>query len=105
MHTDVTGSAVLSLVEDACEGVTPNRFSLSRSRHGIAYCDTERDRSITGVATFAGAMAALQGDPAICAVCGPDNAHRPAIQFVYNTCGLLESGVDIPKAFEATEQR
>jgi len=100
--TDATRSAVLTLVERACDVVAPSRFSLSPSRYGIAYYDTERDKPITEVATFAGAVAALQADPAICAVYGPDNAHRLAIQFVYNTCSLLDRGADVPAAFEAT---
>jgi len=33
---------------------------------------------------------------------GPDNAHRLAIQFVYNTCGVLDGGADIPEAFGIT---
>ncbi len=100
--TDATRSALLTLVESACDVVTPSRFSLSPSRYGIAYYDTERDKLITEVATFAGAVAALQADPAISAVYGPDNAHRLAIQFVYTTCSLLDSGADVPAAFEAT---
>jgi hypothetical protein len=61
-----------------------------------------RDEPITEVTEFAGAVAALQADPVIAAIYGPDNAHRLAIQFVYNTCGLLDDGIDILAAFEAT---
>ena len=86
MHTDATRSALLSLVESASDVITPSPFSLSRSRYGIAYHDTERDKPIIEVATFAGAVAALNADPAIYAVYGSDNTHRLAIQFVYNTC-------------------
>ena len=102
MLTDAARSTLLGLVESACDVIAPSRGSLSRSRHGIAYYNTERDKLITEVAEFAGAVAALQADPVISAVYGPDNAHRLAIQFVYNTCGLLDSGADIPAAFEAT---
>lgn len=102
MLTGATRSTLLSLVESACDVVTPSRFSLSRSRYGIAHYDTERDKPITEVASFARAVAALQADPAICAVYGPDNAHRLAIQFVYNTCRFLDSGADTPTAFQST---
>ena len=102
MLTDVTRCALLSLVESASDVVIPRHFFRSRSRYGIAYYDMERDRPITEVVTFASAVTALQADPVICAVYGLDNAHRLAIQFVYNTCKLLDSGADIPTAFEAT---
>jgi hypothetical protein len=100
--TDATRSALLGLVQDSCDAIAPNRGSLSRSRHGIAYRDASRDKPITEVATFAGAVAALQADPAISTVYGSNNAHRLAIQFVYNTCERLDSGSDIQAAFEAT---
>jgi len=102
VRAEATRSTLLSLVESACDVVTPSRLSLSRSRHGIAYYDTERDRPITEVAAFAEAVAALRADSALSSAYGPDNAHRLAIQFVYNICGLLDSGADIPAAFEAT---
>ncbi len=102
MLAEATRSTLLSLVESACDVVTPSRFSLSRAHHGIAYYDTKRDKPITEVAAFAEAVATLRADPAISAAYGPDNTHRLAIQFVYNTCGLLDSGADIPAAFEAT---
>jgi len=100
--TDTARSTLLGLVQSVCDVIAPSRGSLSRSRQDIAYYDTERDKLITEVAEFAGAVAALQADPVISAVYGPDNAHRLAIQFVYNTCGLLDRGADIPAAFEAT---
>lgn len=102
MLTDTARSTLLGLVQSVCDVIAPSRGSLSRSRQDIAYYDTERDKLITEVAEFAGAVAALQADPVISAVYGPDNAHRLAIQFVYNTCGLLDRGADIPAAFEAT---
>ena len=100
MLTDATRSALLGLVKSACDIVTPGRSS--GSLYGIACRDMERDKPITEVTTFAGAVAALEADPAICAVYGAANAHRLAIQFVYNTCSLLDIGADIPMAFEAT---
>ena len=102
MLADATRSILFSLVESACDVVTPSSSSPSRSRDGIALYDTERDRPITEVATFAEAVAALQADPALSTAYGPDNAHRLGIQFVYNTCGLLDSGADVPAAFEST---
>lgn len=96
MLAEATRSTLLSLVESACEVVIPSRFP------GIAYYDAGRDKPIVEVAAFAEAVAALRAAPAISAAYGPDNAHRLAIQFVYNTCGLLDSGADIPDAFEAT---
>ena len=102
MLTNAARSTLLGLVRSACDVIAPSRGSISRSRHGIAYSDTERDKPITEVAEFAGAVAALQADPVISAVYGPDNAHRLAIQFVYNSCELLDSGTEIPAAFEAT---
>ena len=102
MLTDVARSAMLGLVQRACDVVTPSRFSVSGSRRGIAYYDTSRDKPITELAEFGGAVAALQADPVIATIYGPDNAPRLAIQFVYNTCGLLDDGIDIPAAFEAT---
>jgi len=100
--TDVARSTMLSLVQRACDVVTLSRFSVSGSRRGIGYYDTSRDRPITELAEFGGAVAALQADPVIATIYGPDNAPRLAIQFVYNTCGLLDEGIDIPAAFEAT---
>lgn len=102
MLTDATRSALRSLVESACDAVTPSRFSLRPSRYGVAYYDAERDKSITEVRAFPVAVAALQVDPAISEMYGPENAHRLAIQFVYSTCKLLDSGADAPTAFEAT---
>ena len=102
MLTDVARSTMLSLVQRACDVVTLSRFSVSGSRRGIGYYDTSRDRPITELAEFGGAVAALQADPVIATIYGPDNAPRLAIQFVYNTCGLLDEGIDIPAAFEAT---
>jgi len=100
--TEVARSTVLGLVQRAWHVVTPSRYSVSGSRRGIAYYDTSRDEPIIEVTEFAGAVAALQSDTVIAAIYGPDNAQRLAIQFVYNTCGLLDDGVDIPAAFEAT---
>jgi hypothetical protein len=100
--TDTARSAMLGLVQEACNVVAPSRFSAGRSRHGFAYYDASRDKSITEVAEFSGAVVALQADPVIATIYGPDNAHRLAIQFVYNTCALLDEGLDIPKAFEDT---
>jgi hypothetical protein len=100
--TDVARSTMLGLVQRACDVVTPSPFSLTGSRRGIAYYDTSRDKPITELAEFGGAVAALQADPVIATIYGPDNAPRLAIQFVYNTCGLLDDGIDIPAAFEAT---
>jgi hypothetical protein len=100
--SDATRRALLDLVGSACDVVTPNRFSSDGSRYGIAYYDMARDKPITEVATFAGAIAALQADPAVALAYGPESANRLAIQFVYNTCRLLDRGADIPPAFEAT---
>lgn len=101
MLAEPTESTLLSLVESACDVVTPSRFFLN-PRHGIALADSERDKPITEVAAFAEAVAALRADQAISTAYGPDNAHRLTIQFVYNTCVLLDSGADISTAFEAT---
>src|SRR5262249_534209 len=48
------------------------------------------------------AVAALQADPLIASVYGSDNVERLAIQFVYHTCGILDDGLDMLEAFEAT---
>jgi hypothetical protein len=100
--TDAARTALLGLVQSACEVVLPSRFSPNRSRRGFALYDTERDKSITEVAEFAGAAAALQADPDIAAIYGAENARRLAIQFVYNTCGLVDDGLDVQAAFDAT---
>jgi Apea-like HEPN len=100
--TDAARSTMLGLVQGACHVVTPSRYSVSGSRCGIAYYDTSRDEPITEVTEFAGAVAALQADPVIAAIYGSENVQRLAIQFVYNTCGLLDDGIDILAAFEAT---
>lgn len=102
MPTDATRRALLDLVGSACDVVTPSRFSPDGSRYGIAYYDMTRDRPISEVAAFAGAVAALQADPAVASAYGPESANRLAIQFVYNTCMLLDRGADLPVAFEAT---
>lgn len=102
MLTDAARSTMLGLVQGACHVVTPSRYSVSGSRCGIAYYDTSRDEPITEVTEFAGAVAALQADPVIAAIYGSENVQRLAIQFVYNTCGLLDDGIDILAAFEAT---
>src|SRR5438874_3523477 len=93
---------MLGLVQRACDVVTPSPFSVSGPRRGIAYYDISRDKPITELAEFGGAVAALQADPVIAKIYGLENAPRLAIQFVYNTCGLLDNGIDIPSAFEAT---
>src|SRR5439155_5405076 len=77
--TDAARFTLLGLVQRACDVVTPSRFSASGSRRGIAFYDTLRDKPITELAEFAGAVAALQADPVIAAIFGPDNARRLAI--------------------------
>ena len=49
----------------------------------------------------AGSCRARRG-PAFSSVYGAENAQRLAIQFVYNTCKLLDSGANVAQAFEAT---
>jgi hypothetical protein len=100
--TDAVRSSLLALAKSACELVPPSLFSATRSRSGIAYYDSSRDKPITEVADFPAAVTALQSDPLIARIYGPANAHRLAIQFVYNTCGLLDNGMDIPASFDAT---
>lgn len=102
MLTDGVRSALLNLVESACKVVTPSRFSSSHSRYGFAFYDAERDKVITELSEFVGAVTALQTDPTIAATYGVDNSPRLAIQFVYNVCGLLDNGIDIHSAFDAT---
>ena len=102
MLTDMARSTMFGFVQRACDVVTPSRFSASGSRQGTALYDSSRDKPITELAEFGGAVAALQADPVIAKIYGLENAPRLAIQFVYNTCGLLDNGVDIPSAFEAT---
>jgi hypothetical protein len=75
---------------------------LTESRFGIACYNRARDEPITQVATFAAAVAALQTDPDIARAYGSDNAHRLAIQFVYNTGGRLDNGLELQAAFQAT---
>ena len=62
MLTDAARSTMLGLVQGACHVVTPNRYSVSGSRRGIAYYDTSRDEPITEVTEFAGAVAARIGN-------------------------------------------
>ena len=95
-------STMFGFVQRACDVVTPSRFSASGSRRGTALNDSSRDKPITELAEFGGAVAALQADPVIAKIYGLENAPRLAIQFVYNTCELLDNGIDIPSAFEAT---
>ena len=102
MLTDTACSTMFGFVQRACDVVTPSRFSASGSRQGTALYDSSRDKPITELAEFGGAVAALQADPVIAKIYGLENAPRLAIQFVYNTCGLLDNGVDIPSAVEAT---
>lgn len=99
MPTDAARTALITLVQRACEFVRPSRLSPNRSRRGAALYDTERDESITEVPEFTGAAEALQADPDITAVYGADNARRLTIQFVYNTCGLVDEGLDVQGAF------
>jgi Apea-like HEPN len=100
--TDTACSTMFGFVQRACGVVTPSRFSTSGSRRGTALYDSSRDKPITELAEFGGAVAALQADPVIAKIYGLENAPRLAIQFVYNTCGLLDNGIDIPSAIEAT---
>ena len=102
MLTDMARSTMFRFVQRACDLVTPSRFSASGSRRGTAFYDTSRDKPITDLTEFGEAVAALQADPVIATIYGLENAPRLAIQFVYNTCGLLDNGIDIPSAFEAT---
>ena len=102
MLTDTARSTMFGFVQRACGVVTPSRFSASGSRQGTALFDSSRDKPITELAEFGGAVAALQADPVIAKIYGLENAPRLAIQFVYNTCGLLDNGIDIPSTFEAT---
>jgi hypothetical protein len=95
-------TALLRFVQSAHQVVSPSRFSPNRSRRGFALYDTERDASITGVSEFPAAVAALQAEPDIAAAYGTCNSSRLAIQFVYNTCGLLDDGLDIQAAFDET---
>ncbi len=71
-----------------------------RFRQAIAYYDQDRDRTVAELTEFAGAVAALQPDPAISGAYGGDNVHRLALQFVYNTFGLFASSGDPSAAFE-----
>jgi hypothetical protein len=99
---DATRRALFDLVGSACDVVPPSRFSPDGSRYGIAFYDMTRDKPITEVPAFKGAVAALELDPASVIAYGRENANRLAIQFVYNTCRLVDGGADLSAAFEAT---
>lgn len=93
---------MFGFVQKACDIVTPSRFSTSVSRRGTAFYDSSRDKPITELAEFEGAVATLQADPVIAEIYGLENVPRLAIQFVYNTCELLDNGIDFPLAFGTT---
>lgn len=101
MPSDASRNALWALVQRVGQIIAAEPSAIRRFR-GIAIYDSAKDRRVTDLPEFAAAAAALSDSPDVATMYGSHNAHRLAIQFVYNTYARVENAAAIAEAFETT---